>query len=105
MHNAEFKIIQILAKSSKELSTTDLVQELFKEEYREILKNLKNSEKTIIQDAKRKKAQLHRKILYHLNKLTKENYIYVAQILGKGEKLCKINNEKRLENRKRRIVT
>ncbi|MGE0792624.1 MAG: hypothetical protein AB7V77_00415 [Candidatus Woesearchaeota archaeon] len=100
MHPTEFKIIQLLGKETKELNTTELISEIFKNEFKKVNEDLKSYEKVIVQEAKRTKAQMHRKILYHLNKLTKENYIYVVSTHGKGEKLFKINEEKRLENTK-----
>jgi len=101
MHAVELKIIQLLGRSSdKEWRTTELVQKLFSNDFEQIEQNLDSKDKLKVLEAKRKKAQLHRKILYHINKLVEEDYLFVAKIEGKGEKLFALNKQKKVENKR-----
>lgn len=101
MHSIELKIIQLLGQDiSKEWSTTQLVQKIFSSEFEEVNINIHSSDKVKVLEAKRKKAQLHRKILYHVNKLVEENFIFVTKVKGKGEKYFALNKDKKVENKR-----
>jgi hypothetical protein len=83
------QIIELFRKSpNSELSTSEIAEAIEKPEFEEISRAL--SEKFIdpekIRKAKRKKAQMHRKILYHLNDLVKENILKISKEGKKGEK-------------------
>jgi hypothetical protein len=70
MKNIEEVILQIFkVNPSKEYDTSELTREIFPEEYSTITTLLASSDKSRVNDAKRKKFQLHRKLLYYLNKL------------------------------------
>jgi hypothetical protein len=89
MHELEFKVLKKFKKEpNKEISTTEIIKEVFPEEYEEIKRYLHEpgADKETKRIAKRKKGMLHRKILYHLNKLIEDNLIKVSKIEGKGEK-------------------
>lgn len=103
MNKIEQKIIQTLTnRQNAEISTTSLVQELFPQEYEEITSLLTNPQKNyeLIKVGKRNKARLHRKLLYHLNKLTDEEFLKITKIEGKGEKFFALNTEKTIETKK-----
>jgi hypothetical protein len=71
---------------SKELDTSELASQIFPEDYKEV-ENVQSQDKNTINDAKRKKFQLHRKLLYYLNKLVDENILKISRIKEKGEKV------------------
>jgi len=96
MHAIEQKILQFFAdKSEVEKSTSELVTKVFEKEYSEIQKFIHNEQKDqeLIKVGKRKKARLHRKLLYHLNKLEEEKCLKVTRIEGKGEKYFKLSTQ------------
>lgn len=72
----------------KEISTTELVRAVYPEEYGRIIKDIDNEfgDRKITRKAYQRKAQLHRKTLYHLNKLVAEGVLKVSSVRGKGEK-------------------
>lgn len=84
MHSLETAILQVFkAKPDKEFCTTELVKEVFlnrqEKPYREPSKEESQTEK-------RRKAMLHRKLLYHLNKLVDDGVIKTTRMQAKGEK-------------------
>lgn len=89
MNQDEIRIIEIFRnKKKKELPTSEIVKILYFEEFQKIKKNSEsyfdNKDK---EDAfKRKKAQLHRKTLYHINKLVENEILIVSRITGKNQK-------------------
>lgn len=89
MHKLDEAILQQFKKNPVvELKTGELVKEIFIEEYDAIIaanrfRKLSLSEK---REIKKKKAKLHRKLLYHLNKLEEEGFIKNSGFIGKGEK-------------------
>ncbi len=94
MNNITKKIMFIFSeKEAKSLSTTELVKSVFKEEYEYADKIIqdKYSDQETVKKGKRKKAQLHRKLLYYINKLVEENILFVSKIKGRGEKHYVIN--------------
>lgn len=107
MHPAEQKILQTFAKNPlREISTSELVRLVFSKEYDEAQKYVHNAtnDSEIIRLGKRKKARLHRKILYHLNKLTEENLLLVTKMEGKGEKFFSLNPEKTVEGKRDKAI-
>jgi hypothetical protein len=89
MHTIEQRILNKFKKEPlREISTTEIVREACPEEYSRIIEGLHSelSDKKNFLLAKRKKGQLHRKILYHLNDLIKNNILKVSSVKGKGEK-------------------
>lgn len=103
MNKTEQKIIQSLTtRKDADVSTTTLVKEVFPEAYQEITTLINNPQRDfeLIKIAKRNKARLHRKLLYHLNKLTEEEYIKITRIQGKGEKFFGLNTSKNIQNKK-----
>ena len=88
MKDTEQAILQVFKSNpNKEMDTSTLAKEIFLEEYSTIESMLQSTQKDIVADAKRKKFQLHRKLLYYLNKLVQENILKVARIQEKGEKI------------------
>lgn len=103
MNEVEQKIIQILAsRPESEISTSELVKQVFFHEYEELKKYLYNPQKDhdLIKLGKRNKARLHRKILYHLNTLVEEEFIKVTRSEGKGEKYFIFNGDKQIKTDK-----
>ncbi len=94
MHAIEQKILQFFAdKNELEKSTSDIVKTVLEKDYSEILELINNPQKDpeLVKLGRRKKARLHRKLLYHLNKLEEEKCLVVTKVLGKGEKYFKLN--------------
>jgi len=86
----ELKILDIFRKDpSLRLTTSQVVSMIEREEFEEIEKVLKSDFYTRERkkEALRKKAKLHRRILYYLNKLVKANFLSVYGEIGKGEKI------------------
>lgn len=71
-----------------EASTTELIKEIYPQEYERIKEALHDpySDKEARTVAKRHKGQLHRRLLYHLNRLVDEGTLHISTIKGKGEK-------------------
>ena len=94
MEDLKQKIISVLKEKGSELSTAEIMQ-LVSKEY-----------KTLKAESKYNEArQLHRKILYHLNMLVKENILRLEKYgangqkffiinVGEGEELCEISPSK-----------
>jgi hypothetical protein len=103
MHFVEQKIIQRFANEpAREISTSELVKSVFIKEYEEIKHYIYNEQRDreLVKIGKRKKARLHRKLLYHLGVLTKDNILKVTRLLGKGEKYFAINSDKEVLRKK-----
>ncbi|USN45279.1 MAG: hypothetical protein H6502_04455 [Candidatus Woesearchaeota archaeon] len=84
-------IIELFDEIGKELTTSQIVEALYADELRAITDILQQPyasapEKT---KAKNLKAELHRRLLYHLNKLTDDHELFVSKIVGRGEKVFK----------------
>jgi hypothetical protein len=93
----------------REIATTEIVREVYPEEYARIIQAINNelSDKKAAKQAMHRKGQLHRKILYHLNKLVEENVLKINSIKGKGEKYFSLGidqGEIVVEKKHRRIV-
>ncbi len=111
MNNITKKIIFIFSENeSKSLSTTEIAKSVFKDEYEQANKLVNDtySDSESIKKGKRQKAQIHRKILYYLNKLVEENTLFVSKIKGKGEKYYvlnpSMNSEANLKNHTKSIA-
>ncbi len=86
----DLKILEIFRRNpSLRLSTSQIVSLIEKEEFEQIEKVLRSDfyPKEKKREALRKKAKLHRRILYYLNKLVKANLLAVYGEVGKGEKI------------------
>ncbi len=91
MGDIETRILEVFKKEpNKKFGTGEIVKELFKKKYYKIKKGLESREKEKVINAKRKKATLHRRVLYHLNKLVEDDILEVHGVRGKNEKLFKI---------------
>lgn len=91
MHPLEASILEEFRRNpSRTFSTSEMVKELFKEEYVLINQNIHSAEKQKNRQGLYRKAQLHRKLLYHVNKMVGEGLLIVAGVRGKGEKLFRL---------------
>jgi hypothetical protein len=110
MHLIEQRILNKFKKEPlREIPTTEIVRAAYPEEYSRILEGLKNEshDKKAMLGAMRRKGQLHRKSLYHLNSLVKEGVLKVNSVHGKGEKyfaLAMDQGQIVVEKRHRQIV-
>jgi len=87
MRDTEEIILNVFKNNStKELNTEFLAREIYPQEYAHIENLMSSPDKVHIHDAKRRKFQLHRKLLYYMNKLIDGKVIKVAKIAEKGEK-------------------
>src|SRR4030042_2250728 len=110
MNPTEQRILNKFKKEPlREIPTTEIVREVYPEEYSRIIRGIDNefSDKKLANQSKRKKGQLHRKILYHLNRLVEEGVLKVTNVKGKGEKYFALNidqGEIVFEKKHKRIV-
>ncbi len=89
MHRLETAILQLFQSNpQQEYATTDLVRELFPAEEMPYAAGKEDQLK-----AKRRKAQLHRKLLYHLNKLVEDGILKTTKVQAKGEKCFALSLE------------
>ena len=87
MHDIEESILNIFKNyPSKELNAEFLAEKLYPEEYKIIRELVLTEDKVKLHDAKNRKFQLHRKILYYLNKLIENSILKVSRTAEKGEK-------------------
>ncbi len=90
------RIIELFKKQPDSiLPTSEIIKSLYPEEYNNIKNALHDpiSSKEAKQVAKRHKAILHRRVLYHLNNLINERIIKITSIRGKGEKCFSLNKK------------
>lgn len=90
MHPLEYAILDSFREDPEAKSTTSLVQKTMKEEMQTV-KELQEQQQE--KEAKRKKAQLHRKLLYHINKLIDDELLQVKGTQGRGEKTFSLVHE------------
>jgi hypothetical protein len=103
MNGVEQKILQIMGtRPETEISTSELVRQVFAQEYEEVKKYIYNPQKDpdLVKLGKRNKARMHRKLLYHLNTLAEEDLIKMTRTEGKGEKFFKLNTDKHVQTDK-----
>jgi hypothetical protein len=112
MNPSELKILSLYKKDPNVVfSTSEIIKAVEIEEYEEFEKVLsdKLSSKEALKKAKRKKAKLHRKILYYLNKLVDEKVLKIVKEGSKGEKYFAISLEEGeelvVEKYKKREIT
>jgi hypothetical protein len=110
MNKIEDQIIELFKDNpNKEFSTYDIVTNLYPNISTEIGNSIYSvTDKESKKSAKRKKAQLHRKILYYLNKLVEEDILKVGKLGPKGSKFYKLSLEEGeeliLRKKKRKII-
>ncbi len=91
MHRIENGILETFRREpARSFSTTDLVHNVFKEEYAAINQHLQSGEKRSVRKGYAEKAKLHRKLLYHVTKLVDEKLLIHDGYRGKGEKLFRL---------------
>lgn len=74
------------------LTTSKIVSELYQKEYETLKQQIKQElDQNKIKELKRKKAKLHRKALYHISLLEKEDVLINTGTKGKGEKIYKVS--------------
>ena len=111
MKQTDFAILSLFkGNSSQELSTTDLVSNLYSEEYLSLQETISNdyaSKESVLQ-AKERISKLHRRVLHHTSSLIKEGAIVVSRIEGKGKKYYSLalgdGEELEVDSRKRKII-
>ena len=111
MNKTEYNLLLFFKKNpEREFSTTDILANIFPEDYKDIEEALKNqfADKQMLNEAKRKKGQLHRKILYYLNNLVEEDILKISKQGNKGEKyftiLLEQGEEIIINKSKRKII-
>ncbi len=111
MSSTEYDILSLFKeKPNTELSTSDIVEGVYDEEFSRIKDKFSNplSDKARIFEAKREKASLHRKVLYYLNKLANDDILKIMRQGNKGEKFFALSisqfEELQLERNKRHIT-
>jgi len=87
MQDIEKAILGVFRSNpTREYNTSELARAVFPEKYQGIDNLLISTDKVHLHEGKRIKFQMHRKILYYLNKLIDENILKIASIKDKGEK-------------------
>jgi hypothetical protein len=87
MHETERALINTFSTApEREFSTSELVSTIFPDDYHALRERLHSADATIKKQAQRHKAQLHRKLLYHVNKLLEKEILRVSDIHARGEK-------------------
>lgn len=90
MHEIEQKIISVLKDKNQELSTSQIL-ELIDKDYGKLRKKIDSVIAEEKRDLKRELAKMHRKTLYHINQLVKNNILRLAKHGDKGEKFFCFN--------------
>ncbi|MFH1400254.1 MAG: hypothetical protein ABIH41_01930 [Nanoarchaeota archaeon] len=108
MHDIEYRILSTFKKDPSHLfSTKEIVKEVFSEDYPAILELLSSPDRPAVNDAKQRMGMLHRRVLYHLNKLVTDSILRLAKIEEHGEKCFELAldpGEYVIEKRQRKIV-
>ncbi|GIU69486.1 MAG: hypothetical protein KatS3mg002_0722 [Candidatus Woesearchaeota archaeon] len=86
MKDIESEILNKFRNEPKEYDTTELAKAIFPE-YANIERLINSPDKNLRNEGKKQKFQLHRKLLYYLNKLVDEHILVVSKIKEKGEKV------------------
>ncbi len=87
MHASEQAVLAAFAQQPQaQLTTGELVRSAFPQEHDAIQQDLRSSDPETHRRGLRNKARLHRKLLYHLNKLVARNALRVAEVKEHGEK-------------------
>ncbi len=94
MHQLESSILHVFKRNpGTTYSTTELVHEIFTTEYAGVNQQIHSGEKRDVRDGYAVKAKLHRKLLYHVNKLVDDGVLVLEGLQGKGEKRFKLAME------------
>jgi len=108
MHQIEAGILESFRREpSREFTTSDLVRDIFPQKFSELNRLLHIPEKRAVRKGYALKAKLHRKLLYHVNRLVDRGLLDVAGVQGKGEKLFRLamdEGEIVVESKEKRIV-
>ncbi len=108
MHALETAVLEAFKQDpAKRYTTTELVHLVFKEEYAAINRLINSADKKEQRAGYGRKAKLHRKLLYHVNKLVERAILKEEGVHGKGEKLLALaleEGELVIQERKQRIV-
>lgn len=107
MHPTEQKVLQVFSKiPGRDIATSELVKLVFPNDYDELKAYIYNEyeDKETEKIGKRRKARLHRKILYHLNKLTEEGILKITRTEGKGEKFFMLTERSPITDKRKRKI-
>jgi len=110
MHKYQQKVLSLFRrKPNSQISTNEIVEAVEPQKLNKILDGIEfGSDLNQIKIWKRKKAALHRKILYHLNLLVNEGVLRVVKETNKGEKIFELNirngEELTIEKLKKRTI-
>lgn len=110
MHDIEYSILKLFRENpSKEFSTKAIVEIVFAKAIEEKMSKYHDFEDpNFVRENRELRAKLHRKILYHLNKLVTDDLLKIDKIGAKGEKHFSLNMQEGEEiifrRRKRRIM-
>ncbi len=98
MGELQKKILLVFSNDSKRtFSTSGLVNKIFPDISLKVEEKLTSPDREVQLEGKREKARLHRKLLYHLNKLMEMDVLTVTGIAGKGEKYYALNPNRSLD--------
>lgn len=98
MHPLELAILETFrATRETALSTTKLVESVMGESYTKAIDLIKSPDKLHERRGKQQKARLHRKLLYHINKLVDDDILKISGVRGRGEKLFELAIEGNVE--------
>ncbi len=108
MHPLDESILEAFRRDpSRSFTTTEMVREVFPKEYSQLNKDINTEDRKTIRKGYALKARLHRKLLYHINKLVEQELLLVTGVRGKGEKLFQLamdEGELVVQSTKRKIV-
>ena len=90
MDETKLKIISLFKKKGSELSTEDIASGIY-DEYLYLKREISSKNKKKNKKIKRKIAQLHRRILHHLNKLVELEILNITKYGEKGKKYFSLN--------------
>ncbi len=99
-------IIEALEKNKGIGSTKKILEEVYRDELREINKKLNDefTEEKEKKRLKREKEKYQRRLLYHLNKLEKEGKIREIGKTDTGEKIFELKETKQLKKTKKHVI-
>ncbi|MBR9693381.1 hypothetical protein GOV07_05680 [Candidatus Woesearchaeota archaeon] len=88
MHPLDASILEAFRRDpSRAFSTSELVRDVFPKKYGQLNQQIHSQDRKTIRQGYATKAKLHRKLLYHVNKLVEQQLLKVSGLRGKGEKL------------------
>lgn len=108
MHRLETAILETFKQDpSKSFSTTELVHTVFKQEFANLNPLIHSTDRNEQRRGYILKAKLHRKLLYHVDKLERKGVLAVDGVKGKGEKLLRLaleEGELVVQEQQKRII-